>query len=309
MTPEEYRARLKSVETPHGTFAYLDVGEGPATVFVHGLLMSGYFWHDVIDALAPERRCIAYNLPAHGGSEVPDDQALTLPANAQMLAGFCDALGLDELDLVANDTGGAIAQAFTVADPGRVRTLSLTNCEANDWMPSKSELGQLLEKLASSGDLAPMLKSFHDDPDNARRSSFVATLQWPERIDDDQARAIGGPHQATIEAARRLERFATSLRPEDLVAIEPGLRELPVPAIAVWGTADEIFPLELAHWLADTIPGLDEVVEIDGGKLFWPIERGAELVPHLRRLWSRPGQGASSASVPSSQPRSSASAG
>ena len=308
MTPEEYRAGLKSVETPHGTFAYLDVGEGPATVFVHGLLMSGYFWHDVIDAVASERRCIAYNLPAHGGSEVSDEQSFALQAQAEMLAGFCDALGLDEIDLVANDTGGAIAQAFALRDPARIRTLALTNCEANDWMPSKSELGQLLEKLASSGDLAPMLKSFHDDPDNARRSSFVATLQWPERIDDDQARAISGPHQASLDGARRLERFATSLRPEDLVALEPGLRELHVPAIAVWGTADEIFPLHLAHWLRDTIPGLDEVVEIDGGKLFWPLERGDELVPHLRRHWTRAGQ-ASSASVPSSQPRSSASAG
>jgi pimeloyl-ACP methyl ester carboxylesterase len=286
MTADEYRAQLESVATPHGTFTYLDVGEGPATVFVHGLLMSGYMWHEVIDALKGERRCIAYNLPDHGGSEVAEDQALTLQANAEMLAAFCDALKLGELDLVANDTGGAIAQAFTVGDPDRVRTLALTNCEANDWMPSKSELGQLLERLASSGELAPLLTGFYEDPDNARRSSFVATLQWPERIDDDQARAIMGPHQATLDSARRLERFARSLRPEDLVALEPGLRELRVPAIAVWGTADEIFPLELAHWLADTIPGLDEVVEIDGGKLFWPLERGAELVPHLRRRWA-----------------------
>src|SRR3954469_21004687 len=265
MTAGEYGRKLESVETPHGTFTYLDVGEGPVTVFVHGLLMSGYMWHQVIDALQGERRCIAYNLPVHGGSEVAEDQALTLQANAEMLAGFCDALGLGELDLVANDTGGAIAQAFAVGDPERVRTLALTNCEANDWMPSKSELGQLLEQLASSGQLAPMLTSFYADPDAARQGAFVSTFQWPERLDDYQARAIMGPHQETEASARRLERFATSLRPEDLVAIEPDLRELRVPAIAVWGTADEIFPLDLAHWLGDTIPGADGGGEVAGG--------------------------------------------
>jgi hypothetical protein len=48
---------------------------------------------------------------------------------------------------------------------------------------------------------------------------------------------------------------------------------------------DPIFPLELAYWLRDTIPGLREVVEIEEGLLFWPWERGDELVPHLRRHW------------------------
>ena len=286
MTADEYRELLRTVETPHGRFTYLDVGEGPVTLFVHGLLMSAYMWHQVVDGLRGERRCIAYNLPAHGGSEVAADQELTLAANVEMLEGFCDALGLEELDLVANDTGGAIAQAFTVRNPQRVRSLALTNCEARDWMPSKAELGQLLEQLAQSGQLAPMLVGFHDDPDAARQGAFVSTFQWPDRIDDDQARAIQGPHQSTLERAQRLEEFARSLSPDQLAALEPALRELEVPTIAVWGTDDEVFPLELARWLRDTIPGLDEVVEIDGGRLFWPLERGDELLPHLRRLWS-----------------------
>jgi pimeloyl-ACP methyl ester carboxylesterase len=77
----------------------------------------------------------------------------------------------------------------------------------------------------------------------------------------------------------------TSLSPEQLTAIEPQLRNLSVPTVAVWGTADPIFPLALAYWLRDTIPALEEVVEIEDGLLFWPWERGEELVPHLRRHW------------------------
>jgi pimeloyl-ACP methyl ester carboxylesterase len=285
MTYEEYQALRKTVATPFGEFAYLDVGDGPPAVFVHGLFMSSYMWHRCIDVIKGERRCIAYNLPAHGGSEVADDQELDLEANVAMLEAFCDALGLAEFDLVANDTGGAFAQALTVRNPSRIRTLTLTNCEARDWMPSQAELGQLVGKLAEQGQLAPILKSNYDDRDGARSGPFAATIQRPDRLSDEELRGIMEPHQTTLEGAKRLERFATSLSPEQLMAIEPQLRELEVPSIAVWGTADPIFPLELAHWLRDTIPGLQEVVEIDEGLLFWPWERGEELVPHLRRHW------------------------
>ena len=286
MSVDDYRANLKSIDTAHGKFAFAEAGEGPPAVFVHGLFMSGYMWHGVVDGLKDERRCIAYNLPHHGGSEVADDQPLDLGAQAEMLEGFCDALGLESFDLVANDTGGAVAQALAVRAPERIRTLTLTNCEADDWMPSKNDLGQLVRQLAEQGQLAPLVKGFYDDIPAARQSAFADPYQWPDRITDEQLRAIMEPHQATLVGAERIERFAAALVSEDLAALEPKLRELEVPTLAVWGTGDDIFPLELAHWLRETIPGFRELVEIDGGKLFWPFERPDELVPHVRRLWA-----------------------
>lgn len=286
MDVPEYRAHLKTVDTKHGRFAYADVGEGPDTVFLHGLFMSGYMWSGVAERLQDERRCVLYNLPVHGGSEVPDHQGLDLQSQAEMLEGFCDAVGLNEFDLVANDTGGAVAQAFTVRNPGRVRTLALTNCEADDWMPSKNDLGQTVEQLARQGQLAPMIKAFYDDTPMARQSPFADPYQWPDKISDDELRGIMEPHQATLEGAQRVERSVVSLVGEDLAAIEPELRELGTPAIAVWGTADDVFPLKLAHWLRDTIPGLHDVIEVEGGKLFWPFERPDELVTPLRRFWA-----------------------
>jgi pimeloyl-ACP methyl ester carboxylesterase len=282
----EYTKATKRIRTPHGEFAYVDVGEGPPAVFVHGLFVSGYMWHQVIAELRAECRCVAYNLPHHGGSEVPDDHELSLDANAGMLESFCDELGLDQFDVVANDTGGAIAQALAVRRPDRIRSLTLTNCEARDVLPSHSEIAQLVSSLAEQGQLAPALKAGYDDRDAARRGPFAATYQWPERFTDDDLRGIMEPHQASLEAARRLERFIVSLDSSQLVALERGLRELDTPTLCVWGTADDVFPLELAHWLRDTIPGCREVVEIDGGKLFWPFERGPELATELRRFWA-----------------------
>jgi pimeloyl-ACP methyl ester carboxylesterase len=285
MRPDDYKALRRTVATPHGELAFVDIGNGPVTLFLHGLFVSAYIWHRVIDELKDDRRCVAFNLPWHGGSAVADDQKLTLEANVDILEGFCEALGLDEVDIVANDTGGAFAQGFAVRHPGRVRTLTLTNCEARDWMPSQDELAQLVTTLANDGQLAPALTAGYDDLDAARQGPFAAPYQWPDRITDEEIHALIGPHQATLEAARRLERFAASLEPSQLMALEPALQELGVPTVAVWGTSDTIFPLELAHWLRDTIPGCTEVIEVEGGKLFWPFERGEELVPHLRRHW------------------------
>lgn len=286
MNYDEYKAQTKTVTTQYGEFAYLDAGGDPPALFVHGLFMSGYFWGPVIDAVKHERRCIAYNLPQHGGSTVAGDQDLGLEANTAMLEAFCDALGLDGFDLVANDTGGAFAQALAVRIPDRVRTLTLTNCEARDWMPSKHDLGQLVRRLAEEGQLAEVLRANYDDRDAARTGAFAATFQWPDRPSDDDVRGIMEPHQATDAGAAELQRFAASVHEAELAAIEPALRELRVPSIAVWGTGDPIFPLELAHWLRDTVPGLEEVVEIDGGLLFWPFERPDELAPHLLRHWN-----------------------
>ena len=294
MRPDEYRSLLRSIDTRHGRFAYLDVGDGPATLFVHGLFVSAYMWHQVIDDLKRERRCLAYNLPHHSGSQVADDQSLDLEANVEMLAGFCDELGLEEFDLVANDTGGALGQGLAVRQPGRVRTLALTNCEARDWMPSQNDLGQAVAQLAQRGELAPLLKAGHDDRAAARQGALATTFQWPDRVSDAEIDGLQRPHQATLEGARRLERFVRSLQPEQLAALEPDLRRLEVPTIAVWGTGDDVFPLHLAEWLRETIPGCREVVEIEGGRLFWPFERGEELVAALRRHWqqSRPREAA-----------------
>jgi pimeloyl-ACP methyl ester carboxylesterase len=274
MNFEKYAALRRTAKTRFGDFAYVEVGAGAPAVFVHGLFFSGYLWRDVLERVAPERRAIAYNLPAHGYSRVPPGQELSLAANAEMLAAFCDALGLGAIDLVANDTGGAIAQVFAVRNPERVRTLVLTNCEARDVLPSPHEAAQMLFALAAAGELAPLGVRLFEDHDTAR-TMFAPALEQPERLSSDDLRGYYEHHLASLEAAREVERLA----------IEPELRVLRVPTLAVWGTADPIFELPLAYWLRDTIPGCREVVEIPSGKLLWPSERPDELAAQLRRHW------------------------
>jgi pimeloyl-ACP methyl ester carboxylesterase len=271
------------VHTRSGPASYIDTGgPGRAALFVHGVGTSSYLWRHVIDQLDGQRRCVAVDLPLHGQTPAAADQDFSLPGLARFVADFCDALELTDVDLVANDTGGAIAQVFAVGHAERLHTLTLTNCEAHDNLPPKALLpGVLLARMGLFARIAPRL--VRDIP-RARKRLCGMGYQDVTKLPEDIARAWLEP-LATTESARQYQRLMTSLRARDLLAIEPALARLQVPTLIVWGTGDIFFRRKWAYWLRDTIPGATEVLEIDGARLFFPDERATELTAALRRHW------------------------
>ena len=107
----------KSMETISGRISYAEQGAGPAALFVHGVLMNGYLWRHQLANLSDIRRCVAVDLLAHGDTEIAADHDVSVTANAQMLRQFLDALKIDRVDLVGNDSGGGIAQIFAALYP------------------------------------------------------------------------------------------------------------------------------------------------------------------------------------------------
>jgi len=282
MKLQELDAHRHTVSTPTGDLSYLDIGTGPVALFVHGIATNAYLWRNVIAGLAGQRRCIAVDLPLHGQSPVTAD--LSLAGLASALAGFCDALGLGRIDLVANDTGGAIAQIFAARHPGRLASLTLTNCDTDGNMPP--EMMKPIIEQAAAGRLAPVAVAMFADLGAAGQAVFGELYEDLERVDPGLIRSYLEPGIGTMERAREFERLLVALDPADLSAVTPLLRELTVPTLVVWGTADKSFDVSWAYWLRDTIPGVTGVVTIDGGRLLFPDERAAEFVPHLERHWA-----------------------
>ncbi|HEV7886546.1 MAG TPA: alpha/beta hydrolase [Acidimicrobiales bacterium] len=266
------------------TIAYVDEGDGPPALFVHGVFMNSRLWRGVIDGVKDLRRCIAVDLPAHGRS--PVGAATSLSDMADVLLRLCDDLGLDQVDLVGNDTGGAVCQVFAAAHPERLRTFTLTNCDCHDNFPP-ADFTQAVD-LAKQGQLAPILLAMAADPELARSPIGLgsgyenAAVLSDETVADYLGHLVDHP-----ERAEALERFVAAATADDLLAAEPALRKLDAPTLVVWGTGDTFFEASWAAWLRDTIPGVEEVVEVDGAKLFFPDERPADLVAPLRRFWSR----------------------
>ncbi|QGG96813.1 alpha/beta fold hydrolase [Actinomarinicola tropica] len=279
---------VQHVTTDQGEIAYTDTGgDAPVALFVHGVFLNGHLWRHVIDRVAAVRRCVAVDLLGHGDTRIAADQDLSFRSQAEMLLGVCDALGLDQVDLVGNDSGGGICQIFAARHPERIRTLSLTNCDVHDnWPPAA--LGSIQELVAAGGlpDLgAQMLADVE-----VARAGFAVACEHPERLDAETVRTYLGPLFATAESTANLERWFTETHDNSqTVEIEPQLRSLTAPTLVVWGTDDVFFDVEWAHWLRDTIPGCERVVELDGAKLFFPEERPDELAVELLRLWGGAG--------------------
>src|SRR5712671_1318135 len=132
MSSKQALISADSVETPSGRISYTSAGSGPVALFVHGVLLNKHLWRHQLAGLSDIRRCIAVDLLAHGDTETAPDHDVSVTANAKMLKEVLDALKIDQVDLVGNDSGGGIAQAFAALNPERVRTLTLTNCDTHD---------------------------------------------------------------------------------------------------------------------------------------------------------------------------------
>jgi pimeloyl-ACP methyl ester carboxylesterase len=278
---DKYRSR---VQTPSGPASYVDTGgPGRPVLLVHGVGSSSYLWRNVIAELDGERRCVSFDLPLHGHTPAAPDQDFTLNGLARFIAGGCDALGLADIDVVANDTGGAVTQVFAASHADRLHTLTLTNCEAHDNVPPKVLLPAVL--LARLGLLAPLAVRMARDIPRGKKRIYGMGYQDISKLPDDIARVWLEAQGGTQETARLSQRLLLSLHARDLLAAEPALKRLEVPTLIVWGTGDRAFRTKWAYWLRDTIPGASEVVEIDGGRLFFPDERAGELTAALRRHW------------------------
>ena len=284
MQLQELNAHRHTAATRSGEISYIDIGTGPTALFVHGIATNAYLWRNVISALASQRRCIAVDLPLHGQSPVTGEQDLSLAALAAGLEDFCDALGLTAIDLVANDTGGAVAQIFAARSPHRLASLTLTNCDTSDNVPP--EAFKPVIELAAAGQLAPAAVGMLGDLGTAAKIAFGSGYEHLDRLDPEVIRSYLEPWCGTMERARHFERLLTALDAADLTAVTPLLRELTVPTLVVWGTGDEFFDVSWAYWLRDTIPGTTRVVTVDGARLFFPDERPEDLVPHLEQHWA-----------------------
>jgi pimeloyl-ACP methyl ester carboxylesterase len=283
----------RTIRLSRGEVAYVDHGRGgadgasdaPAALFVHGVLVNADLWRNVIWDVADVRRCIAPDLPAHGATAVPADPAAALSLNglAAMLDELCEALGLDRVDVVANDTGGAVAQVFAARYPRRIRTLTLTNCDVHDNFPP--EAFKPFVALAASGELGPMVAAMAGDLALARSEvGFAQGYAHPDQLTDELIRSYLAPF--VPDQGTGLERFLTASSAAELMEVEPLLARLQAPVQVAWGTGDVFFEPSWAERIADMIPGVERVTLVRDAMLFWPDERAADLVPLLRDFWA-----------------------
>jgi pimeloyl-ACP methyl ester carboxylesterase/uncharacterized damage-inducible protein DinB len=273
-----------SVETPSGEISYLEQGKGPVALFVHGVLLNGYLWRHQLEDLSDVRRCIAVDLLAHGDTKIAPDQDVSVTANAKMLDEFLDALKIDQVDLVANDSGTGIAQIFAASYPERLRSLTLTDGDTHDnWPP---EAFKPFLAMAASGGLPGTLKAMIADKNIYRSPQALGpAYEHPESITNATIDNYLCPLIETEQRTHDFERFLAAFDNKHTVSIEDRLKTLKVATLIVWGTDDVYFDVKSSYWLAKTIPGTRRRAELKGGRIFFVEERWQEFDKELRQFW------------------------
>ena len=289
MTSQQTAFTTHRIQTPSGRISYVEAGSGPVALFVHGVLLNKHLWRHQLSGLSDIRRCIAVDLLAHGDTEIEPNQDVSVTANANMLREVLDALRIDQVDLVGNDSGGGIAQIFAALNPNRVRSLTLTDCDTHDnWPP---EAFKPFVEMVAAGGLSKMLNAMLADKSIYRSLGALGPgYERPETATDEDIEIYLRPHLRSEQRTRDLERFVGAFDHKHTLAIEPQLRLLKAPTLIVWGTDDVYFDVKWSHWLSETIPGAVRRVELEGARIFFPEERPQDFNRELRSFWQSKSQ-------------------
>ena len=274
---------MNEVEVTAGTIRYRESGEGPPIVFLYGLLVDGRLWRKVTPLLQDSHRCIVPDLPL-GSHRVPMSPGADLspPGMAQLVARFLEALELEDVTLVANDTGGAIAQITTANHPERIGRLVLTNCDAfENFLPPAFRPLQWAARVP--GALSGMMQGMRLAPMRRLPIAFgwlikrdfagAPTREWVEPFLSDP-----GVRHDTVKLLKGIDPKYTLDAAEKLRAFER-------PALLAWAVEDRFFKLSYGERLADTIPDA-KLERIEDSYTFVPEdqpERLAELIRTFAR--------------------------
>src|SRR5207249_5783666 len=115
----------KRIGLTAGEMAYVDMGEGPPVLLLHGFPTSADLWRREAWLIAQRMRVIVPDLIGYGQSDKPVDADLTEPAQAGYVRELLDLLGVDDVAIVGHGIGGALAQMLALDAPGRVKALVL----------------------------------------------------------------------------------------------------------------------------------------------------------------------------------------
>jgi pimeloyl-ACP methyl ester carboxylesterase len=203
-----------------------------------------------------------------------------------MLVALLDGLGVTDVDLVANDSGGAIAQLLAVQHPGRVRTMLLTNCDVENDSPPPA-LAPVIEMAHAGTYPDEWLVPWVRDRNLARSKDGLGgmTFTYPSNPTDEAIDCYLAPLVSSERRKALVDAYAIGLERNPLQGIEPSLKRLAVPTRIVWGTGDTIFSQKSPDYLDRTLPQSRGVRRVPGAKLFFPEEFPDLIAEEARLLW------------------------
>jgi pimeloyl-ACP methyl ester carboxylesterase len=282
-----FHAERKYAGTNFGRIAYVERGTGDAALFLHGFPLNSFQWRGALERLAAHRRCIAPDFMALGYTEIADGQSVAPDAQVAMLTALLDNLSVPKVDVVASDSGGAVAQLLVARHQERVRTLLLTNCDTEKDSPPPAFL-PVIEMSRAGTWVDQSLAAQLADKKLVRSAEGIGALCYddPAHPTDEAIDYYFGPLVSSPRHKELVHRYAIALERNPLTGIEPLLKRSTVPTRIVWGTADTIFSSKSPDYLDHVFGNSRRVRRLAGRKLFFPEELPDIIAEEARRLWA-----------------------
>ncbi len=287
MDAASFHGARRHTQTRFGRIAHVERGRGPAALFLHGFPLNGFQWRGALDRLAPYRRCIAPDFLGMGYTEVADGQSCAPDAQVAMLIALLDALQVERVDVIANDSGGAVAQLLLAHHPERMRSLLLTNCDTEQDSPPPALLPVIA--LARQGRFVDeWLGTWRRDHALARSAAGIGGMCYadPAHPTDEAIETYFAPLLASQRSRDLAHAYAIAQEKNALAGIGPALARSRVPVRIAWGSADTIFSADNPVFLDRSFGRSLGVRQLPHSKLFWPEERPEVIAEEARRLWA-----------------------
>lgn len=266
----------KEIDLPAGRIRYREAGNGKPVVFVHGYLVDGRLWDGVVDRLADRCRCIAPDWPL-GAQQIAMKPGADLspPGIAATISSLLEALDLEDVTIVGNDSGGAMSQVLVSRHPERIGRLVLTNCDTHENFPPG--IFKHLPKLAGlPGGMSLIAAPFRIGA--VSRAAFKPFTRTPIPADLIASWMRPGIHDPDVR--RDLKKVTVGMHRRYTLEAAEKLRDSELPILLTWAPGDKLFPISYAERLASEA-GKARVVEIPGSSTFVPLDQPQRLADEI----------------------------
>ncbi|MFB4205636.1 Haloalkane dehalogenase 2 [wastewater metagenome] len=234
----------RRLDLPAGPMHYLDAGDGPAVIMVHGNPTWSFLFRDLVARLSATHRCVAPDHLGFGLSGTPADRPCRPAEHAGHLARLVETLGLRRIVLVGHDWGGPVALAYAASRPDNVAALVLSNTWA--WPVHRDPRLAAFAALAG-GPPGRWLIRHHD--------ALVRAL--PLAVGDRQRLSATAHRCYRTVRATPAARDGFAALPREMLAARAWLAALrdhlprlgDTPALLAWGMRDPALGARvLGHW-------------------------------------------------------------
>lgn len=254
--------------------SYVDQGEGPPVVLLHGIPTWGYLWRDIAPALSPQHRTLIPDLAGFGFSDRRDCFDRSIARQAEIIDGWMEQLGISQAAVVAHDIGGGVALRLATLFPHRVERLCVLNTVCYDSWPIEAMLqfGHPWTNRKLSASTAVSL---------LRQALMQGFAHTPP---DDVMEGLLAPCRTEVGKLSMI-RNAAALNTNLTTEITNLLPRIDVPTLILWGEDDKFQLVEYGERLADDIPGA-RIIRIAAARHFVMFDQPDAVAEHLQAFLS-----------------------